>query len=144
MIKLRGKVQVVEGFVTSSSLVAKDYVFLDHSHTLYSKRTSSDPHRNGQCDISKNKEFNGTLHGSYSFPFSLPFPETVEWNNKGRQGQDSRNASMIPVLSYDPPPSFREKNMSSAVVYEFGVVITHGALRSKSRWVDTSLILHIQ
>ncbi|KAF9444876.1 hypothetical protein P691DRAFT_777965 [Macrolepiota fuliginosa MF-IS2] len=126
---LKAKVQVAEGCITAASPIAKDHVFLDQSYTIYSKKVG-DPRWNGQCNLSRNKELNGTMHGSYSFPFSLPLPEHVEWSDKR---QDSRDGSTIPVLSYGPPPSFREKNMSSAVVYEFGLVFTYGALRSKNR-----------
>ncbi|KAF5363470.1 hypothetical protein D9756_000170 [Leucocoprinus leucothites] len=127
---LRGKAQVEEH--STSLPAATDHIFLDKSFYIFSKKASEDPRKSGRCEVSKNKEFDGTLHGSYSFPFTIPFPTSVEWRYP-TQAKGSLDSQTKPVLTYETPPSFREKRVASAVVYELVCEVKHGALRSHSR-----------
>ncbi|KAJ3567569.1 hypothetical protein NP233_g6285 [Leucocoprinus birnbaumii] len=127
---LRGKIQVE---VNSTPLsVANDYIFLDKSHFIYSKKAFGDPRGNGQCNMSKNRSYDGSFHGSYSFPFAIPFPTSIEWRNNV-QGEDRWIAQARPVFPYDFPPSFREKRAVSTITYEIGLAVKHGTLRSRSK-----------
>ncbi|KXN92302.1 hypothetical protein AN958_08533 [Leucoagaricus sp. SymC.cos] len=109
-----------------------EHTFLDCSYLLYSRKTSGNPRWNGQCNTSRNKESDGTLHGSYSFPYYFPFPTSSEWKPLPTENT-SKAGPASPVLSYSPPPSFSENGSSWSVSYKLGMVVTHGALRSKSK-----------
>ncbi|KAJ3567566.1 hypothetical protein NP233_g6286 [Leucocoprinus birnbaumii] len=129
-LAIRGKAH----FAENPTRIATGHIFLYRSYTIYRKQTSRDPGENGRCEVSKNRVFDGNLHGSYSFPFSIAFPTTVEWRYH-TQEKSLRNAQAKPVFTCTTSPSFREQSTTSAIIYEIEFEVKHGALKSRSKTV---------
>lgn len=73
------------------------------------------------------KKFDGKLAGSYSWPFSFPFPQEAPAGGAG---------SASPT-----PQSFAEKHVRGSVQYELVLRMSHGILRSDSKCVFGSALV---
>lgn len=67
------------------------------------------------------KKFEGKLSGEYNWPFTFPFPSSVAIPGQGGNLQI--------------PQTFLERGVKGNVQYEFSLRITHGMLRSDSKYI---------
>ncbi|PPQ94799.1 hypothetical protein CVT25_007436 [Psilocybe cyanescens] len=107
--------------VTSFRSDGGTYIFLEHTHNVWSK-TDGDPRE----PTSTRNNFNGKLSGKLEFSFAFPFPTTVDFSSLiSNKGKNILPGSMV----YQTPQTFLEHNITSNVDYELVLLITHGALR---------------
>lgn len=104
------------------------YTFLEHPIVAWT-RAHGDPRAMLLAPLTdladaaagaRTKKFEGKLTGNYSWPFSFPFPQEVHL----KDGQTS-----------PAPQSFAEKAVRGSVQYELVVRMSHGILRSDSKYV---------
>jgi hypothetical protein len=106
--------------VITSSYEDGSCTFLDHPITSWA-RTNGDP-RSDASSSSNTKKFDGKLSGNYSWPFSFPFPKEVAIGIQGEQ------------QTYLTPQTFLERDTRGNVQYELVLRVTHGVLRSDSKY----------
>ena len=90
-------------------------------------RTNGDPRSvsptSDASTSSNTKKFDGKLSGNYTWPFSFPFPKEVAMAIQGEQQM------------YPTPQTFLERDKNGSVQYELVLRLTHGILRSDSKYV---------
>ncbi|KIJ93574.1 hypothetical protein K443DRAFT_645352 [Laccaria amethystina LaAM-08-1] len=107
-ISLRGRVK--------TSLSGEgSYTFLDQSIFIWS-RHSEDPRHSS---APSGQKFEGKLSGTYSWPFTVPFPKEV-----AIAGHDE----VFPI-----PQTFFERGVDANVQYELILRVAHGVLRRDSK-----------
>lgn len=117
----------LRGRITASSYEDGSCTFIDQPIISWT-RSNGDPRSvspsiedNAGPSTSRAKKFDGKLSGQYSWPFSFPFPKDLP-----ALGQGNR----IPA-----PQSFFEREVQASVQYDLVLRMTHGILRSDSKWV---------
>jgi len=118
-LQLRGR--IVTSFTEGGS-----YLFLEYSHNVWSK-LDGDPRGS-----SIGRNFDGKLSGDIKFPFSFPFP--TEIHLESRASTKGKRASRPAVVTCIPQ-TFLERNLKANIEYELVLTITHGLLRTNSKYV---------
>jgi len=73
-------------------------------------------------DGSKKTKFNAKLEGTYSWPFSIPFPTEISIPHR------NGTQRVIPT-----PQSFLERNVNANIQYQVVVHMTHGLFKANSK-----------
>ncbi|KAG6861947.1 hypothetical protein C0995_009131 [Termitomyces sp. Mi166 len=107
----------VKGRIITSGAEEGSYIFLDKTHTVWSKAHGNPRH----ASSTQNIKHKGNLDpGEYSWSFSFPFPATFDYSNEpGSAG----------MKSYRTPQSVSERHTPATVQYELFLHIGRGALR---------------
>lgn len=107
-ISLRGRVK------TGSSREGS-YTFLDQSILVWSRHSGDIRH----SSAASGQKFDGKSSGTYSWPFTVPFPKEV-----AMAGHDE----VFPI-----PQTFLERGVDASVQYELILRVAHGVLRRDSK-----------
>lgn len=107
-ISLRGRVK------TGSSREGS-YTFLDQSILIWSRHSGDIRH----SSAASGQKFDGKSSGTYSWPFTVPFPKEV-----AIAGHDE----VFPI-----PQTFLERGVDASVQYELILRVAHGVLRRDSK-----------
>ena len=106
--------------------------FLDHPVINWT-RTNGDPRAPPDVVSSRLptlKKFDGKLSGSYVWPFFLQFPSEVTVVQDGEQQK------------YPTPQTFVERGTNVTIQYSLVIKMTHGILRTDSKFVLSLACLH--
>ena len=117
----------LRGRIITSAYDGGSHTFLEHPIAAWT-RAHGDPRTMllapvgaAAGSVARPKKFDGKLAGSYSWPFSFPFPQEVPAGGA---------AAASPT-----PQSFTEKHVRGSVQYELVLRMSHGILRSDSKYV---------
>jgi hypothetical protein len=116
----------LKGRIITSFIEGGSYLFLEYSHNVWNK-LDGDPRGS-----SIGRKFDGKLSGDIEFPFSFPFP--TELNLESRAATKGKRASRPPVVT-PTPQTFLERNLKANIEYELVLTISHGILRTNSKYV---------
>jgi hypothetical protein len=117
-VKLKGR--IVTSFAEGGS-----YSFLEYSHKIWNK-LDGDPRGS-----SIGRNFDGKLSGNIEFTFSFPFP--TEISLESRAATKGKRASR-PAVASSTPQTFLERNLKANIEYELVLTISHGMLRTSSKY----------
>ena len=117
----------LRGRIITSAYDGGSHTFLEHPIAAWT-RAHGDPRTMLLAPVgaatgaaARPKKFDGKLAGSYSWPFSFPFPQEVPTGGAG--------------AASPTPQSFTEKHVRGSVQYELVLRMSHGILRSDSKYV---------